>query len=367
MKVHLMLLTAWAITGIDANTTLANTIVTEHHTSHVSHAAGTDADTTLTKTIVTEHHTSHVSHAAGTDADTTLTKTIVTEHHTSHVSHADGIDADTTSTKTIVTEHHTSHGIEAGKETNLPMGGHKETSEAHVAIDAHTPGVKHVSIKPLTGHVFDTTAIDNALPPEDPKKDTSEPHDGIDADTTSTKTIVTEHHTSHGIEAVVTDSLSKPTMKYIPLGKNEMHITCFSKSRVLPIRYQLFLHERILQEKIVYKSEPANFTMRMTPGTKVYLICTAISPSGEKSSNEVTLRVDDSAVPEKDSEPDQKDHDSGHEHLISPQYILTSVTREAREWNNLVLITCGPLLLLILVIVIAVSYLRSQKEQLIQV
>ncbi|XP_040294660.1 uncharacterized protein LOC121005905 isoform X4 [Bufo bufo] len=279
MRVHLMLLTAWAITGIDANTTLANTIVTEHDTSHVSHAAGIDANTTLANTIVTEHNTSHVSHTAGTNADTTLPKTIVTEHHTSHVSHADGIDADTAFTKTIGTE----------------------------------------------------------------------------------------HHTSHVIEAVVTDSLSKPTMKYIPLGKNEMHITCFSKSRVLPIRYQLFLHERLLQEKIVYKSVPANFTMRMTPGTKVYLICTAISPSGEKSSNEVTLRVDDSAVPEKDSEPDQKDHDSGHEHLISPQYILTSVTREAREWNNLVLIICGPLLLVILVIVIAVSYSRSQKEQLIQV
>ncbi|XP_040294664.1 uncharacterized protein LOC121005905 isoform X8 [Bufo bufo] len=200
MRVHLMLLTAWAITGIDANTTLANTIVTEHDTSHVSHAAGidanttlantivtehntshvshtagTNADTTLPKNIVTEHHTSHVSHAAGTNADTTLPKTIVTEHHTSHVSHADGIDADTAFTKTIGTEHHTSHVIEAGKETNLPMGGHKETSESHVAIDAHTPGAIHVSIEPLTGHGFDT-AIDNALPPEDPKKNTSEPH-----------------------------------------------------------------------------------------------------------------------------------------------------------------------------------------------
>ncbi|XP_040294661.1 uncharacterized protein LOC121005905 isoform X5 [Bufo bufo] len=228
MRVHLMLLTAWAITGIDANTTLANTIVTEHDTSHVSHAAGIDANTTLANTIVTEHNTSHVSHTAGTNADTTLPKNIVTEHHTSHVSHAAGTNADTTLPKTIVTEHHTSH-------------------------------VSHA--------------------------------DGIDADTAFTKTIGTEHHTSHVIEAVVTDSLSKPTMKYIPLGKNEMHITCFSKSRVLPIRYQLFLHERLLQEKIVYKSVPANFTMRMTPGTKVYLICTAISPSGEKSSNEVTLRM----------------------------------------------------------------------------
>lgn len=121
----------------------------------------------------------------------------------------------------------------------------------------------------------------------------------------------------------------------------------------------------MLPEKVVHKSEPANFTIAMTPGTQVSLTCTAISATGEKSSSNVTLSVhkDDFAVAVEEADPDHKDKDTGPEHLIPLQHILTSVTPDVLEWNTLLLITCGPIILFLLVIVIIVTYLRVKKEQ----
>ncbi|KAG9468693.1 hypothetical protein GDO78_022141, partial [Eleutherodactylus coqui] len=71
----------------------------------------------------------------------------------------------------------------------------------------------------------------------------------------------------------------------------------------------------------------------------------------------------DSTVGPEDVEIDQKDKETEPEHLIPLQYILTSVSPEILQWNTLVLITCGPIILFLLVTVIVISYLRGQYTE----
>ncbi|XP_073537327.1 uncharacterized protein [Phyllobates terribilis] len=172
----------------------------------------------------------------------------------------------------------------------------------------------------------------------------------------------TEHVKSHVTD---TGSLSKPIIKCSLLANNTMHITCFSESGPLPIRYQLFLSDRMEEKKVLNKSEPAQFIINMSPvsGAELYFNCTAISPTGEKSSNNLTLRMDNSPPIAEEAKTDNKDKDSGLEYLIPLEHILTSVTSEVLKWNKLLLIICGPIFLIILVIIVTISYLRSQKEQ----
>ncbi|XP_073444277.1 uncharacterized protein [Dendrobates tinctorius] len=181
-------------------------------------------------------------------------------------------------------------------------------------------------------------------------------------DTTSATLNNTEHVKSHVTD---TGSLSKPIIECSLLANNTMHITCFSETGPLPITYQLFLSDKMEDMKVLNKSEPAKFIINMSPvsGAELYFNCTAISPTGEKSSNNLTLRMDNSPVIAEEAKTDHKDKDTGPEYLIPLEYILTSVTSEVLKWNKLLLITCGSIFLILLVIIVTISYLRSQKEQ----
>ncbi|XP_075702213.1 uncharacterized protein LOC142666146 [Rhinoderma darwinii] len=183
-----------------------------------------------------------------------------------------------------------------------------------------------------------------------------------DATSTSSTLNNTEQFNSHVSDA---GSLSTPTIHYNSLGGgNAMHITCFSKSGPLPIRYQLTISDHILQEKNVTKSEPANFTIEMTPGTQGNLNCKAISQTGEKKSSKIVKLNIPVDIPVEEAKTDKKDDkDTGPEHLIPLQHILTSVTPEVLQWNTMVLNICGPVILSLLVIVLIITYLRSQKEE----
>ncbi|KAM4033515.1 uncharacterized protein ACNLHF_020424 [Anomaloglossus baeobatrachus] len=70
----------------------------------------------------------------------------------------------------------------------------------------------------------------------------------------------------------------------------------------------------------------------------------------------------DSTGVAEETEIDQKDKDTGPEYLIPLQHILTSVTPEVLDWNNLLLMICGPVVLIILVIVITISYLPRRNN-----
>ncbi|XP_066442361.1 uncharacterized protein [Eleutherodactylus coqui] len=247
-------------------------------------------------------------------------------------------DANSTTPTSNETEHVTSHVLDTVNHTALPPEGHKNTSETHeVHKDPPETHGNHTAPPPKSHeNTSETRGTHMPLSPE-VHKDPPETH----------------------------GSLSKPTIEYNLLDGNAMQITCFSKSGSLPIRYQLFLYNRMLEEKVVSRPVAAHFTFPMTPhyGPQVYFNCTAISPTGEKSSNNLTIPVADSTVGPEDVEVDQKDKETEPEHLIPLQYILTSVSPEILQWNTLVLITCGPIILFLLVTVIVISYLRGQYTE----
>ncbi|XP_063817363.1 uncharacterized protein LOC135056314 isoform X2 [Pseudophryne corroboree] len=165
----------------------------------------------------------------------------------------------------------------------------------------------------------------------------------------------------------VDDDLSKLIIRYNSLHNNTMHITCFLENGPLPIRYELILGDRKVQEITVHNKEPANFTILMTPGTNVQVKCKARSSSGVEVCSDIVSQSVDDDTPKVEDEEDDGDKDSGPKHLIALHYILTSVDPQVQKRNTLLLCICGPTILLVLVFVILLTYLRNRREHHVEV
>ncbi|XP_056406140.1 uncharacterized protein LOC130297567 isoform X2 [Hyla sarda] len=304
--------------------------------------ATTDADqTSATPNHSTDHVPSaHVPSQAATHANPTSAAHVKTDHLIpTHISTQAATHANPTSASPVKTVHLIPTHILTQAATHA-----NPTTAAHVKTDHLIP--THISSQ------GSPTVVSKIIP---------KAHADTHANPTSAAHGSTDNLIPTHVQSQLMGSLSKPTI-YHNLHGNTTHITCFSKSGPLPIRYQFFLNDYMEQEKIVDKPEPASFTIPMTPGTQVLLKCTAISATGEKSSSKVSLV----AIQPDDSPADDAETDHGRDgpdHLIPLQHILTSVTPDVLEKNKLVLMICGPLILVYFVLFIVFSYLRGQKEQ----
>ncbi|XP_071968384.1 uncharacterized protein [Engystomops pustulosus] len=352
MRLHFLLLTACAITSADVSTTGGSTKIEEHSTIHVSHPVVSVVHQTFSSSQNLQDVTSHGSGPVVSVVHRTFSSShnlqdvsshgadpVVSVVHQTFSSSRNQEDVSSHGADPVVSVVHRTFSTSQNLQDVSSHGAdpvvsvvHRTSSSSHNLQDVSShgvgPGSDGFPVGGLLGNLM-------AHAPQDPK---------------------------HGSGR---DSVSEPIIHYSLLVNNTMHITCFSESGPLPLRYKLFINDKLRQEKVVYSPVAANFTISMTPGTQVYLNCTAISPTGEKSSKNETLRVgdpDDSSTTPEEGETDQKDKDTGLEYLIPLQYILTSVTPDVLGRNNLVLIICGPILLVLLVIFIFVSYLRSRKE-----
>ncbi|XP_069808165.1 uncharacterized protein [Dendropsophus ebraccatus] len=384
MRVHFIMLTACVIAATKANPTSAPLFSTEHLPSHVPSQGATNANPTSASHASTGHLTTHVASQAATNANPTSafhgSKDRITTHVLSHAA----TDANPTSAFHGSTYHITHVSSHAPTDANPTSASHVSTDHiipthvpSHAATDANPTSVPpSLTTKHLPTHV-PPQAPTNANPTSASHVSTDHithvpSHAATDANkpTAPPADHITTHALSQGSPTEVHKSiakpqgfLSKPAIHYNVLGNTVMHITCFSKSGPLPIRYQLFINDHIQHEKVVSKSEPANFTIPMTPGTQVHLNCTAIGPTGEKSSSKEKLLVDKDDFPFGTEEPetDQKDKDTGPEYLIPLQHILTSVTPDVLERNTLVMIISGSIILLLMVFIKIIINLRDRK------
>ncbi|KAG8565129.1 hypothetical protein GDO81_012725 [Engystomops pustulosus] len=327
MRLHFLLLTACAITSADVSTTGGSTKIEEHSTIHVSHPVVSACQPNIF--ILSEPTRCDKSWFRSSGLCCPPNIFILTQptRREQPWCRSSGLCRPPNISTSQNLQDVSSHGAD---QWSLVSNEHLILTQPTRRVSSHGvgPGSDGFPVGGLLGNLM-------AHAPQDPK---------------------------HGSGR---DSVSEPIIHYSLLVNNTMHITCFSESGPLPLRYKLFINDKLRQEKVVYSPVAANFTISMTPGTQVYLNCTAISPTGEKSSKNETLRVgdpDDSSTTPEEGETDQKDKDTGLEYLIPLQYILTSVTPDVLGRNNLVLIICGPILLVLLVIFIFVSYLRSRKE-----
>ncbi|XP_053562095.1 uncharacterized protein LOC128653023 isoform X8 [Bombina bombina] len=154
--------------------------------------------------------------------------------------------------------------------------------------------------------------------------------------------------------------ISNPKIKYLDISNNQVQLSCFSESGSLPIVYSIYNKKELLQEEKSYLRQPTNFTITLTPGVQVELMCQAKNSDGVKKTYLSPIRSNKEAEIDTSKNEDKVEDDSSPNYIIALDRILTSVDPISQQKNIFVLIFSLSFIFCMLIVLGTINYFRKR-------